>query len=136
MRPRRKNLATDVARLAIYRGIVPTLVPARLVERAELPGAAVQVDTLAEAAKNVTNVARWGILPVTAPKEEAVAADMEALMDRTKADMEAEGVMQAAGAVKAKRATPVEGMVTCPAIAPKARNVITVSFSRIFRQIK
>lgn len=70
MRPRKKNPATAVAKLAISHATAPTL--ALALPGVESAGAPVQVDILEEAAaavRSATNAARLGILPATAMRQ-------------------------------------------------------------------
>lgn len=129
MRPRRRNPATVVAKSATSHATVPTLVLAVLAGVSA--GTPVEVDILeaAAAVRSATSVARLGILPATALREEAAAADTEGVMGRAKVDMEAEVAMPVEAVVRAKRATPVGAMVICLATAPKAKNATTVSSS-------
>lgn len=127
MRPRRKNLATVVAKSAISHAIAPTLALAVLA--GGLAGAPAEGDILEEvaAARSVTSAARWGTLPVTVLRE--AAADTEGVMDRVKVDMEAEVAMVVEAVVRVRRAIPVGAMAICLATAPKAKNAIIVSYS-------
>ena len=123
MRPRRKNLATAVAKWAISHATARTLVP--VLREVGLAGAPVAVDTLAEAVRSAISAVRLGILPAIATREEEV--DTEEDMDRAKEDTGAEVATPAEVVVRVRPVTPVVAMVICLATAPKVKNVTTVS---------
>lgn len=138
MRPRRKSPATVVAKSAISHATAPTLPLEVLVgEPAGIPAGVDIPEEVAEEARSATNVAKLATLPATAMREEeeVAAADMEGVMDRVKVATEAEVAMEVEAVVRVKRATLAEVMVTCPATALKAKNVIIVSPSGNARKI-
>lgn len=126
MRLKRRNHATAVAKSAISHVTVPTLT--LVLPGVGLAGALVAVDILAEAVRSAISAVKLDTLPATAMRAGEAGMEEE-VMDRAKAGMGAEVAMVVEPVAKARHATPVEVMVICLATAPKAKNVITVSFS-------
>lgn len=138
-RLKRKNPVTVAAKLVISHVTAPTLPLEVLAGQSAGTPAEVDIPEEVAEARSATNAAKSAILPATAMREEAAAAaaaDTEGVMDRAKVDTGAEVAMEVEAVVRVKRATPVEVMVTCPATAPKVKNVIIVSPSYNSRKVK
>lgn len=130
MLPRKKSLATAVAKWATFRATAPTPV---LVVVAGVVAVAVAVqapvDILAEAGaevvKNAINVAKSDILLVIVTKVVEVATE-GVDTGRVKAATEVVMGVEAEVQDKGRLVTLVEDMATCLAIVPKAKSATTV----------